>query len=157
MITAKIKFMNSFNKRLDTGDCGVTCWTELLLKERKTVFFLSSPPNLGLGARKRNWHYFSSLPTLGLYCCKLAYLNICKMKVRLYSWDWLCRTGVGVWLEEFSLYFNGHYKGFPREFFRWKLFFYGRLRRVSLLLWLLLHSTYVTAGLSAVLQHNKNK
>lgn len=41
MITRNIKFMNSFNKRLDTGECGVTCWTELLLKERKPVFFPS--------------------------------------------------------------------------------------------------------------------
>lgn len=48
----------------------------------------------------------------------LAYLNICKIKVRLCSWDWVHRTVLGVWLEEVSLYFNGYCKGLPREFFR---------------------------------------
>lgn len=89
------------------------------------ILFLPSYSNIRLGERKRNWGYFS-LPIHDLYCCKLAYLNICKMKVRLCSWDWVHRTGVGVWLEEVSLYFNGYCKGFPREFFRWKLFFCRR-------------------------------
>lgn len=72
------------------------------------------------------------------------------MKVRLCSWDWVHKTGVGVWLKEVSLYLMGIASGSQENSLDESYFSMSRLPRVSLLLWLLLHSTYVTAGLSAL-------